>query len=51
MLSEVEGWNMLTEPDDAADYTETNQMEFDSEESMNGSSPPIRYSREWTAGL
>ena len=48
VLDEVEGWNLLTEPDDD---TETNQMEFDSEESMNGSSPLIRYSREWTAGL
>ncbi len=51
VLDEVEGWNLLTEPEDAADYTATNQMELDSEESMNGSSPLIRYSREWTAGL
>ena len=52
VLDEVEGWNMSTEPGDAADYTATDQMEVDSEESMNGSgSPPIRYSREWTAGL
>ena len=49
MLDEVEGWNLSTEPDDA--FTVTDQMEFDSEESMNGSSPLIRYSREWTAGL
>ncbi len=34
VLDEVEGWNLLTEPDDAADYTATNQMEFDSEESI-----------------
>ncbi len=34
VLDEVEGWNLLTEPDDAADCTETNQMEFDSEESI-----------------
>jgi len=46
VLDEVEGWNLSTEPDDAAEFTETNQMEFDSEESMNGSgSPPINYSR------
>ena len=46
VLDEVEGWNLLTEPDDAAEFTATDQMEFDSEESMNGSgSPPIRYSR------
>ncbi len=51
VLDEVEGWNLLTEPADAAEFTETNQMEFDSEESMNGSSPLIRYSRVWTAGL
>ncbi len=49
VLDEVEGWN--TELDDAAEFTATDQMEFDSEESMNGSSPLIRYSREWTAGL
>ncbi len=51
VLDEVEGWNLSTEPDDAAEFTETNQMEFDSEESMNGSSPLIRYSREYTVGL
>ncbi len=34
VLDEVEGWNLSTEPDDAADYTETDQMEFDSEESI-----------------
>ncbi len=46
VLEEVEGWNLSTEPEDAADDTVTDQMEFDSEESMNGSgSPPIRYSR------
>ncbi len=46
VLDEVEGWNLLTEPNDAAEFTATDQMEFDSEESMNGSgSPPIRYSR------
>ncbi len=45
VLDEVEGWNLSTEPDDAADYTATNQMELDSEESMNGSSPLISYSR------
>ncbi|MCH8745238.1 MAG: hypothetical protein IIB31_06285 [Chloroflexi bacterium] len=32
VLDEVEGWNMLTEPNDAADYTITDQMEFNSEE-------------------
>ena len=32
VLDEVEGWNLLTEPDDAADYTVTDQMEFNSEE-------------------
>ncbi len=51
VLGEVEGWNLITEPAGAAEFTATNQMEFDSEESMNGSSPLIRYSREWTAGL
>ncbi len=51
VLDEVEGWNLSTEPGDAADYTATKQMELDSEESINGSSPLIRYSREWTAGL
>ncbi len=45
VLDEVEGWNLLTEPADAAEFNETNQMEFDSEESMNGSSPLISYSR------
>jgi len=34
VLDEVEGWNLLTEPDDAADYNVTDQMEFDSEESI-----------------
>ena len=51
MIDEVEGWNLATEPDDAAEFTATDQMEFDSEESTNGSSPLIRYSRERTAGL
>ncbi len=51
VLDEIEGWNLITEPDDAAEFTATDQMEFDSEESMNGSSPPISYSRGWTAGL
>ena len=32
MLDEVEGWNLISEPDDAADYTATDQMEFDSKE-------------------
>ncbi len=32
VLDEVEGWNMSTEPDDA--FTVTDQMEFDSEESI-----------------
>ncbi len=45
VLDEVEGWNLSTEPADAAEFTATDQMEFDSEESMNGSSPLIRYSR------
>ncbi len=45
VVDEVEGWNLLTEPDDAAEFTATDQMEFDSEESMNGSSPLISYSR------
>ncbi len=49
VVDEVEGWNLLTKPDDAA--PEADSMEFDSEEGMNGSSPLIRYSREWTAGL
>ncbi len=34
MVDEVEEWNLSTEPDDAADYTVTDQMEFDSEESI-----------------
>ena len=51
VLGEVEGWNLITEPAGAAEFTATNQMEFDSEEGMNGSSPLIHYSREWTAGL
>ena len=34
VLDEVEGWNLSTEPDDAADHTATDQMEFDSEESI-----------------
>ena len=32
VLDEVDVWNLSTEPDDAADYTETDQMEFDSEQ-------------------
>ena len=51
VLDEVEGWNLLTEPADAAKPTATDQMGYDSEESVNGSSPLISYSREWTAGL
>jgi len=34
VVDEVEGWNLSTEPDDAADHTVTDQMEFDSEESI-----------------
>ena len=34
LLDEVEGWNLSTEPDDATDCTATDQMEFDSEESI-----------------
>ncbi len=45
VLDEVEGWNLSIEPADAAEFTATDQMEFDSEESMNGSSPLISYSR------
>ena len=51
VLGEVEGWNLITEPADAVEPTATDQMEFDSEDSINGSSPLISYSREWTAGL
>jgi len=51
VLYEIEGWNLSIEPADAAEFTATDQMEFDSEESMNGSGPLISYSREWTAGL
>ena len=51
VLDEVEGWNLSTEPADAAEFTATDQTEFDSEESMNGSGPLISYSREYTAGL
>ncbi len=45
VVDEVEGWNLSTEPADAAEFTATDQMEFDSEESTNGSSPLISYSR------
>ena len=51
VLDEVEGWNLITEPAGAAEFTATDQMEFDSEESMNGSGPLVSDSREWTAGL
>ncbi len=34
VVDEVEGWNLSTEPDDAADHTVTDQMEFDSEDSI-----------------
>ena len=34
VVDEVEEWNLLTEPDDAAEFTATDQMEFDSEESI-----------------
>ncbi len=44
VVDEVEGWNLLTEPNDAAEFTATDQMEFDSQESMNGSNPLISYS-------
>jgi len=40
---EVEEWNLISEPDD--EFTATDQTEFDSEESMNGSGPLISYSR------
>ncbi len=43
VLDEVEGWNLISEPDD--EFTATDQMELDSEEGMNGSSPLISYSR------
>ncbi len=43
VLDEVEGWNLIAEPDD--EFTATDQMEFDSEEGMNGSGPLISYSR------
>ncbi len=33
-LDEVEGWNLISEPDDAAEFTATDEMEFDSEESI-----------------
>jgi len=51
VLYEIEGWNLSIEPADAAEFTATDQREFDSEVSMNGSGPRISYSREWTAGL
>jgi len=34
VLDEVEGWNLSTEPNDTAAFTATDQMEFDSEESI-----------------
>ena len=34
VVDEVEEWNLLTEPDDAANYAVTDQMEFGSEESI-----------------
>ena len=38
VLGEVEGWNLLTEPADAADYTATDQVEHDIEVGpLNGS--------------
>lgn len=40
MLDEVEGWNLLTEPDDAADYTPTDQVESDCEESIEWAREP-----------
>ncbi len=43
VVDEVEGWNLIAEPDD--EFTATDQMEFDSEEGMNGSGPLISYSR------
>jgi len=46
VVDEVEAWNLFIEPDDATEITETNQMDFDSEESLNGSgSQPICYGR------
>jgi len=51
VVDEVEGWNLIAEPADAAEFTANDQTELDSEEGMNGSSPLISYSREWTAGL
>ena len=42
VLDEIEEWNLLTEPDDAADYTATHQVEFDAEVgSLNGSGSPL----------
>ena len=43
VVDEVEGWNLIAEPDD--EFTATDQMELDSEEGMNGSGPLISYSR------
>ncbi len=34
VVDEVEGWNLVTEPDDAADYPEADPMEFDPKESI-----------------
>jgi len=46
VLDEVEGWNLSIEPADAAEFTATDQMEFDSEDGMNELwSPTLRYSR------
>ena len=42
VLNEIEEWNLLTEPDDAADYTATDQVEHEAEVgSLNGSGSPI----------
>ena len=39
VLGEVEGWNLIIEPADAAEFTATDQMEFDSEESIEWVEP------------
>ena len=36
VLAEVEEWNLLTEPEDGADYPETAQLESDGEEDVEG---------------
>ena len=40
VLNEVEGWELLAEPDDAVDYTATDRVEIDSKKSIEGVKEP-----------